>query len=249
MTLTHHALSRRIALSLCASLLGLFSSVANAASISYGNFVAPPGTMFLNVTESSGTDAVPLYGPPTPFATGLDFDPQSFVSSAAGGSADVTDGQLNFTIMAPVVNSVSLFEAGDYTLAGIGGPATQVFAGAIIRATVTQINGVNVAPVVLAPVNASFGDALPGSVITAPWSLGATLNVAAQMAGLGLGNASKVEIAINNQLISISEATSVAFIAKKEFIITTDTEIPEPGTLALAGLSLCGIVAASRRRA
>jgi hypothetical protein len=247
MILTHRALTRCIALSLCASLLGLFSSVANAASISYGNFAAPPATQFLNVTESSGTDAVPLYGPPAPFATGLDFDPQSFTASAGGGGADVTDGQLNFTVAAPVINSVSLFEAGDYTLAGIGSPATQVFAGAIIRATVTQINGVNIAPLVLAPSNASFGDTLPGTVVVAPWSLGTTLNIAGQLpAG---SNATRVEIAINNQLIGISEPTTVAFIAKKEFIINVNTEIPEPGTFALAGLSLCGIVAASRRRA
>src|SRR5690242_20438421 len=96
---TQRAFTRSLGLAVCASLLGLISSVANAASISYGNFAAPPATMFLNVTESSGTDAVPLYGPPAPFATGLDFDPQ-MVAFYAGGAADVTDGQLNFTIMA-----------------------------------------------------------------------------------------------------------------------------------------------------
>lgn len=252
MTLTTRAFSRAVALTLGIALLGLFSSVASAASISYGNFgPVPPATSFLAVSESSGTDPVPLYGPPTPFATGLDFDPAGFVAVSTGGVNDITDGQLNFTIMAPIINSVNLVEAGDYTLTGVGTPATQVFAGAIMRATVTQINGVDVAPIALPSVNGSVGFNLiasPGFV--SPWSLGLGIDVASQMAAMGLGNASKVEIVINNQLIALSEPASIAFIAKKDFRITTDTDpIPEPGAMALAGMALCGLgVSASRRR-
>jgi hypothetical protein len=249
MTRKFRAFTTASAFALCAALLGAFSSIADAASISYGNFgPVPPATTFLNVTESSGTDPVPLYGPPTPFTTGLDFDPANFVATSAGGGADVTDGQVSFTVMAPQINSVSLTEAGDYTLVGFGTTATSVFAGASIRGTVTQINGVNVAPILLTPSNASVGFNLvanPG--VLQPWSLGTTLNVAGQ---LGPGQiATKVEIVIDNQMVAISQPTSVAFIAKKEFIIRTDTEIPEPSTIALAGLALCGMgVTASRRR-
>src|SRR5438270_709188 len=72
---------------------------AHAATINYGDFPVPPaGITFQQVTESSGTDPVPLYGPPTPFVVGLDFDPTSFVSSSTNGAADITDGQLNFGI-------------------------------------------------------------------------------------------------------------------------------------------------------
>src|SRR5215213_11937672 len=99
------------ALALCAALLGALSSVANAASISYGNFgPVPPATSFLNVTESSEPIPVPLYGPPAVFTTGMDFDPANFVATSAGGGADVTDGQLSFTLMAPSISSVSLTE-------------------------------------------------------------------------------------------------------------------------------------------
>ncbi|MGE3639975.1 MAG: hypothetical protein AB7G28_15580 [Pirellulales bacterium] len=224
-----------------------------AASINYGTFNVPSaGIMFQNVTESSGTDSVPLYGPPDPFVVGLDFDPANFVSTSSLGAADITDGQLNFTIMglsnaggSVGVGNISLFEAGDYTLAGAGGPPTSVTAGAIMRATVTSINGLPVAPINLIPTNASFSDSLPGPVVVAPWSLGASLNVAAQLISLGFGPndvATKVEIAINNSLVSTSEPSSVSFIAKKDFQINLTPEvvgdpfIPEPSTFMLAAL-------------
>ena len=138
----------------------------------------------------------------------------------------------------------------------MGTLTTQVNAGAIFLASVTEINGVGVAPINLAPVNGSVGFNLaanPG--VVQPWSLGLSLNVAAQ---LGPGQyATKVKVVVNNQLLAISEPTSVAFIAKKDFTITVtpgdrkppDGEIPEPATLVLV---LCGaslaLVARRHRR-
>jgi hypothetical protein len=262
MSRTSRSFHKACAFALGLATIGLFS-VAQAASINYGNFgpVPPSGVMFLQVTESSGTDPVPLYGPPAPFDLGLDFDPIGFVASSSGGGADITDGQLNMTLMGAInglavtgIGPVTVFEAGDYTLAGAGGPATSVFAGAIIRATVTQINGVNVAPINLIPTNASFSDALPGVEIVTPWSVGTTLDVGAQLAVLGFGPnqaATKVELAINNALVATSEPNSAAFIAKKEFQVSVGTDpgiIPEPGSMALAGLALCGLALAGRKR-
>ncbi len=238
-------LTRPLALSV---LLLLLSTSAQAASIFYGNFgPVPPGFTFTDVTESSGTDPVPLYGPPSPFAIGLDFNPASFVATAAGGSADLTDGQLNFTVVAgpgQSIAGINLFEAGDYTLAGIGTPATQVSAGAILRAAVTQINGVSVAPINLIPVNASVGFNLvanPG--VVQPWSLGLGLNVAGQ---LGPGqNATKVDVVINNQMLAFSEAASLAFIAKKDFIIDI-VPVPEPTTWLLGVSGFAAVLGVSR---
>jgi hypothetical protein len=209
---------------------------AQAAIINYGNFNAGAVT-FGNVTESSGTDPVPLYGPPSPFPTGLDFDPATFVSTASGGASDVTDGQLNFSITGTggqvAINSLSLFENGDFTLAGTGTAATQALAGAIIRVTVTEINGLPVAPLVLAPSNASVGFNLvanPG--VVQPWSLGTSINIASQLAPGS--RATRVEVAIDNQLLSFSQTGSLAFIAKKDFNVQAATTIiPEPATLSL----------------
>jgi hypothetical protein len=226
-----------------------FNAAARGASINYGNFNVP-GIMFQGVTESSGTDPVPLYGPPNPFVIGLDFDPMTFTSASSNGTADITDGQLNFTIMTlpggPTIDGLSLLEAGDYSLAGAGGPATSVFAGAIVRATILQVDGVNVAPINVPPVNASFGDSLPGTVIAGPWSLGLFTNI---VGALGPGqHATKVDIVINNALVTTSEPGTVAFIAKKEFQIGITPGVPEPATATLIALACIGAIGLRRSR-
>jgi hypothetical protein len=142
------------------------------------------------------------------------------------------------------INALNVFEAGDYTLVGAGTPSTAVFAGAIIRVTVTQVNGVNVVPFDLPTSNASVGFSLPGNAgIVQPWSLNTGINIASLMpAGQ---TATKVQVSINNSLISTSQPGTVAFIAKKDFriILNPGGNIPEPGTLMLAGLcSMIGLV-------
>jgi hypothetical protein len=259
MSRTTRFVSKASAAALGLALVGLCAA-AQAASINYGNFgPVPPGVSFLQVTESSGTDPVPLYGPPAPFVTGLDFDPIGFVATSANGGADINDGQLNFTVMGNVnlpnvvgISSISLFEAGDYTIAGGGTAATSVFAGAIIRATVTEINGAPVAPIVLPAVNGSFGDSLPGNQIVSPGSLGSLLDVGAFLPANQF--ATKVEIAINNSLVATSEPGTVAFIAKKEFRIDivpdpVDLTVPEPTGFVLASVVLCGLALVGRKNA
>lgn len=244
---TTRSLFSASAAALVLAAVACLSSVASAAPISYAD-VGPvgPGVMFTAISESSGTDAVPLYGPPTGFPVGLDFDPQAFTAHAVGGGADLTDGQVNFTVDVPngtAITSVSLFEAGDYTLTGSGTPATQVSAGAILRAFITEVNGAAVAPINVSPSNVSAGFNLvanPG--VVQPWSLGTSINVAGALGPQQF--ATKVDVVINNQLIAISEPTSIAFIAKKEFRLDVGTGvgiIPEPGAFALAGLALCGL--------
>jgi hypothetical protein len=250
----------RFASFVCVAALLLCAGVARAAAINYGNFIAPPGISFNAVTESSPTDAVPLFGPPAPFTTGLDFDPASFAASSTGGGGDITDGQLNFSavgIVSPsqviAIDDISVFESGDFSLLGIGTAGTQVTAGVSLRVTVTAIDGVAVAPIALIPVNASVGFNLvanPGSV--QPWSLGVLANVSAQLTALGhpyAYGATAVEVVIDDNLVALSQSTSAAFIAKKEFQVHVGPEesfVPEPGAASV--LALGAVYGFARRR-
>jgi hypothetical protein len=248
--------STSVSLALALVLVWGASSFCCAATINYGSVGPVGGVMFNDVRESSGTDDVPLFGPPEVFPIGMDFDPTSFVATASGGDEDITDGQLNFTVMGSgsgvntiAIGAINFFEAGDYTLAGVGTNVTQVLAGLSARATVTQIDGVNVAPIDLTQSNASVGFNLaanPG--VVQPWSLGLSYDVGAQLAARRvpfLVGATKVEVVIDNQLVAISQPDSLAFIAKKEFRVDIDRDfIPEPSTFLLLGIALggCGLI-------
>lgn len=253
-------MSRSVSLGVHAALaagmvLSIVGSVASAASISYGNLgPVPPGVSFVDITESSGTDAVPLYGAPSAFATGLAFTPTpAFAAQSNLGGGDLTDGQINYTVVAPGgVKQVDFAEGGVYSLIGAGTAATQTFAAASLRAIVTEINGISVAPINLTP---SLGSTAFNLVANAganqSWQIALTVNVASQLAGLGYTPndlPTRVDVVIDNQLGAISELTSQASISKTTFGITTGG-IPEPNSLALAGLALCGLAVGRFRRA
>jgi hypothetical protein len=83
--------------------------------------------------------------------------------------------------------------------------------------------------------------------VVQPWSLSTTINVASQ---LPINQtATRVEVTVDNSLVSTSQPGTVAFIAKKDFQITLipgpHTDIPEPGTFVLMGIG--GLIGIARR--
>jgi hypothetical protein len=241
-----------------AILLLLFACpTAYATPINYGDF-AGSTVMYLDVTETANTpgDEEPLYGSPTIIGNKLDFDPAGFAATGTGGTVDLTDGQLNFTLMGVpdfAITSFSISEGGDYSLMGTGSAATQVIYGlAIASVTVLEVDGVALgSPVSLAPKSKSGGDNLSnGMDISTPWSLDIDYDVNAALAEAEVEykvGATKLKVAINNTLGAISETSSIAFIAKKEFMIDGETvPFPEPTTALLALLGLMGVTLGRR---
>jgi hypothetical protein len=86
-------------------------------------------------------------------------------------------------------------------------------------------------------------DLVNNAGIVQPWSVGLALNVAGQ---LGPGqNATKVDVVINNQLLAFSEAASLSFIAKKDFIIGI-IPVPEPTTMLLGVTGFAAVLGAGQ---
>lgn len=223
------------------------------ASINYGDFSGTTVT-YLGVTETANSpgDTEPLFGIPSISGDSLDFDPAGFSSASTGGGIDLTDGQLNFSIEtgdADGLISFSVTESGDYSFAGVT-PTAGTFVSASVSAAVTilEVDGVTLGTPINLFASTTFTTDYPttgGAPSTGllPWSAVSFIDLSSV---LGAGQAAtSIEVVIDNQLVAGSESGTSAFIAKKDFGITT-VSIPEPGSLALLGLG--GLLIARRRR-
>ena len=236
------------------------AGMVHAAPINYGDFSGNT-VDYLQVTEdaNSAGDAPPLFGAPSVSADSLDFDPVGFNASATGAAGtDLTDGNLKFTIMAKggnAIDMVSLSEAGDTTLSGIGTNATFTTVTGQGVMNILAVDGVGITPIVV-PINLVFSpsggtyelgtDGGGGPLYSTNWSGSWLKNVKQVLIDNNITHnqgATKVSINMDNTLTAHSETGTFALIAKKDFGgLSVTVNIPEPATWLLA--SICGLVAA-----
>lgn len=266
----HRAL-RCASKSICALAVCYFSAVSlpsHAASINYGSF-AGDTVMYMDVTESSDTDPVPLFGAPTVTGDSIDFTPDNFgaASQLHVPAVDHTDGHLTFGVMAnpgKSVQTISFQEGGGLTVGGFGTDATFVDVSAFGNIDVFQVDGVNISKLSI-PIQLTFSFGDNGAQDNGTWKLasqgfvnddwtgGQLIDIAGylQTHGYpGAEGATKMEIALDNKLYAQSEIEGTASIDKKDFgglSVTVNVPIiPEPSAIVLAVVGLVGLCANRR---
>ncbi len=237
---------------LCGAILAV-PAISFAASVNYGDKNAAD-LIYRQVSEDSITDPVPLFNNPSVFGNSLVFTPTLFGATSTGGGMDITDSTLTTTLEAKPgksITAISLNEAGDYTLTGVGNTGTSATVTATYFVRVVEVNGTPISPI-LSTGNLTFTPSGgtydlvndPGTGVI--WTGSANINVNAILASNNVsGNATRVLLSLDNQLIAVSQTGSISFIKKK----TTDGVIiivfPEPTSLGLLG---GGMITLMRRR-
>jgi hypothetical protein len=201
--------------------------------------------MYTGVSESSLTDPVPLFGPPSVAGDSIDFNPVGFGAFTAGGGVDITDGQLVFNVMAKpgfAITNINFAEAGITSLVGTGTNATHTDVSAEGSLNVYAVDG-NSINTVRIPIHLLFSPltaappALPGDppgtsgtfqlvadaglgLSSLPWTGSQFININQILTNLGIhfkDGATKMSVDLDNGLIAQSEAGTLALIDKKDF--------------------------------
>ena len=251
------------------SLAMLVVGQAAFATINYGNVVGTNVT-FGNVSETSTFgDPEPLFGAPTGSGNSLLFSPTNFTATTLGaGGLDQTGALLQTVITATplyTIDTLNFTEFGDATLLGVASAGTGVFASLAGFVRVLEVNGLPITPVTIG-FNAGGlqnGSFTPGTLGTTGldrntnpgttlWSGTLSIDIAAALAANSIvGKATKVELALDNDLYAYTEfASNSAKIQKKA--VTGPTIIidiiPEPGTAALLCVGLVAMTLRARGR-
>ncbi len=204
--------------------LCLSPAVLSADIVNYGN-VESPGMFFMDVTESSVFDALPLFGSPVANGNGIEFNNPTFEASTGANQIDFVDGRMNMTVVSKhgeTLTGINLYESGAVINAGIDmQTAVNAIAFAIADGKVYQGT---FSVVTQTPTNDK-------------WDRGLSIRFDEPVSSFSL--------VMDNQLFAFSGEDSNAFI-NKDFVGLSVSVVPEPSAcLGLVGLAT---LALRRRR-
>jgi len=239
----------------------LWPLTAASVPINYGDVVGI-NVIYRQVTEKtlSAGDADGLFGAPVGSGDAIDFNPVGFASQSSGFLGnDITDVELTFGIEAKpnhLIDSIILTETGDYTLVGTGDAGTLAAVASSVIIEVLEVDFQAIVPIQIqtsmtfTPSDGDFDLFNDGSAILAGWTGSLDFDVAGFLAdNLIIGDATLIQVTLDNQLVTLSQDGTTAFIAKKDTDgLSITTNVPEPSTGLLATLGLVGLGLRDRRR-
>ena len=222
-----------------------------SATFACGSFVGTD-VDFNNVRETAsfgGSEPLFCSGPEIVSGNSLTLFPNNFSATASGAFGFAQTGsQLQAMVVATgamTIDEILITEFGDTDLSGVGTGATGTFASMSGFATVTANLSGPIAPVVVnfigtfTPTDTLVLNLDPGLTL---WSGSTSIDIAS-----AVPNATKATLSFDNDLFAFSESGTTALIQKKVGGPLTITVIPEPGSAALLGAGLLGILAVVRR--
>lgn len=244
------------------ALLCVAAGRAHAAMTSFGDFTGTT-VKYINFAEESVTDPLPLFGPPVISGDVLDFSSVTFGSFAAGGLADTTTSKLTTQIEAlagHALGALDIVETGDFELLGLGGVLTSATVGAVVEVEIVEVDGAAITPVMevfsvdFTPSNGGWNLAQdgPGPLVEGLWSGSGHLDLGVLLLSKGITfslGATRVNVALTNQLTTSSENGTAAFIAKKDIGATIEaSSVPEPSAIVLGVSAVIAFAMLARRR-
>jgi len=245
---------------------------SHGAQINYGDHMGANVT-YVDVTEDSGSEPLPLFGAPNVTGNSIDFNPTGFDASSANVGSDITASNLSFMVAAKPgsrIQSLLLTEAGNTTLAGNVPSGSMGTASAVFASGVLDVHEVDFQPInhISVPFSLTFNpsggtyflgtDGGGGPIFHTEWTGSVNMSVESILIANGYmippaQGATKISVDLNNVLTAVSQAGTSALISKNDFGGVTiridavgDPGIPEPGCLTLAAIG--ALTLAARRR-
>jgi hypothetical protein len=206
---------------------------------------------FSDFTESSGTDATPLFHAPTVSGDTLNFDPvfTAYANGSGGNASDTTEGQLGFEVSAAgdhVIRKVQITERGDYNMLSFGNSAL-VDVTATLFVEVLEVDGKALASPVNGTAQMSFDPKADGQFLLSSFGTDSGLWIGSLIVDLDalladnsisyVNGATRVNLELGNTVQALAQTDTEAFIANKDlqvFALSSNiSSIPEPASLEL----------------